>query len=808
MCETGKLSESRLTFLKVIRKYDIVIPIIQRDYAQGRVSEVEKRDAFLDKLREYLDADTANHDLDFVYGNLTTVNKRPVFIPLDGQQRLTTLFLLHWYLAIKDCKIKELREDFVYTESDKPKSKFSYETRTSSREFCDTLLSKDIDISKMNNLKSKTISNIITKSSWYFSTWDTDPTIQSMLNMLDSIHLKFNDAVNYYKRLADPNKEIITFQFLELNDYGLTDDLYIKMNARGKPLTEFENFKAKLEQYIEKLNLSDRYTIVNEDVLVHKYFDKMIDTDWTNLFWAHRPSENSDIDHLLMNFLKILIVNHRAEKDNFPKSLFQESGMSFSQCEKYSCLDGQFILDLIAILDMLKNGNKTVKTYIPQAFYFYDELEYFDRIINNKFDGAGYENRIVFFAYCQYLISRKGNIDPNELKHWMRIIRNLAKYTNYNREEDYLRSINAVKQLLPAKGTSILIHISNISGKDFLGFDNVQFLEEQIKACLLLRENNDWKKQIQDVEEQKYFDGQIGFLFFLSDIESYYNKNNNCKWSAEDDKEYREKFSIYSKKAKAVFDDNGVREFANHVWECALLVHGDYLLERSSNQSFLRNIQRDISWKRFLKRDRSNMSSGIIKSIFEKIKAENIEQSLIEIVELEKKESAITDWRSQFINQSDLFNYLESADRYVRKNSKQGFVLLKGERMSGNHVELYTYSLFLKYGENSFKPFSNLKYYEVASDDVSDPPRAYLEWVCNTIAYQLDICFVDNQYLLLFTDKTSIKKTYLQPIVDGLMQCNFREDINNGDIRYKTEVSSSEVIATINNLCVSLTRIS
>jgi len=31
---------------------------------------------------------------------------------------------------------------------------------------------------------------------------------------------------------------------------GLTDDLYIKMNSRGKPLTTFEQFKANFEKTI------------------------------------------------------------------------------------------------------------------------------------------------------------------------------------------------------------------------------------------------------------------------------------------------------------------------------------------------------------------------------------------------------------------------------------------------------------------------------------------------------------------------------------------------------------------------------
>ena len=39
---------------------------------------------------------------------------------------------------------------------------------------------------------------------------------------------------------------------------GLNDDLYIKMNSRGKPLTEFENFKARFQGLIAKSCAKDK----------------------------------------------------------------------------------------------------------------------------------------------------------------------------------------------------------------------------------------------------------------------------------------------------------------------------------------------------------------------------------------------------------------------------------------------------------------------------------------------------------------------------------------------------------------------
>lgn len=78
---------------------EIVIPKIQRDYAQGRnesdVFRVRKR--FLSALKEAIVSKDIT--LDFVYGD---IDENGRMTPLDGQQRLTTLFLLHVYAAKKE----------------------------------------------------------------------------------------------------------------------------------------------------------------------------------------------------------------------------------------------------------------------------------------------------------------------------------------------------------------------------------------------------------------------------------------------------------------------------------------------------------------------------------------------------------------------------------------------------------------------------------------------------------------------------------------------------------------------------------
>ncbi|MDD3739236.1 MAG: DUF262 domain-containing protein [Lentimicrobiaceae bacterium] len=807
------ISGKRLTFFELIKDYHIQIPIIQRDYAQGRITAYEIRNTFLDVLLSYLEENKKHRDLDFVYGNQSNeaIDDETKFIPLDGQQRLTTLFLLHWYLALKDDEIDKLREHLVYSkQGENPKSKFSYETRTSSREFCDALLLADLDLNNLlepDNGKKNSLSKTIKDSSWYFLSWETDPTIQSMLVMLDAIHAKFYNTEGYFQRLISVDNPVITFQFLDLKEFNLTDDLYIKMNARGIPLSPYENFKAKFEQHLKKsdFNANHSYTLPfdgkTNKVDVKTYFAHKLDTDWSNLFWSHTLADKKKFDKLIMNFIRAIVVNnYAASSDNvvFLKYLIDKHNedISFQQYSKNACLNEKTVIDLITILDLIKNGNKKVKSYLPDSFY-YNEAEQFDMVVNNDFVQAGYVERIKLHAYCQYLIqwkTAKGFEDIEGLQNWMRVIYNLTENTApYNNEKEFINSIRGINQLLE-HSNEILTYISTLD--KISGFDEIQFKEEKIKAHLLLKQNK-WDELLYPVEKHGYFKGQIGFILFLSGIEEYFNANHHCDWSTLEDKTFKEQFVKYRDIALKIFSDKGLNTFPDFIWERALLTKGDYLITEGSNQSFLINFDRDISWKRFLKRDKNHkLHSDIIKQIFNELDANN----LTALLEMIKNSNEVTDWRSRFIQTPRLFNYL-GTKRYVRKNSSHGFVLFSGERMSGAHAELYSYSFFLDNLEGKeFSPFaSKANYYFAAGDDSEERPCAYIDnWQFNNNKYAIDILYFQNKFKLRFFYRDL--GNYNDNLIKTLTNHGFHAT-NNSYVIYLEE---NEVIQKINELGTAL----
>ena len=142
---TTNIQSEQLSLNGLFKKYHIVrIPIIQRDYAQGRIQATQVRKSFLDQLKAVLSDTSAHLDLDFVYGNELSndEHKGKCFIPLDGQQRLTTLFLLHYYLSRRDeASRSDFRHRFGEQKQDTQRvgSRFRYETRFSSTTFLDAL---------------------------------------------------------------------------------------------------------------------------------------------------------------------------------------------------------------------------------------------------------------------------------------------------------------------------------------------------------------------------------------------------------------------------------------------------------------------------------------------------------------------------------------------------------------------------------------------------------------------------------------------------------------------------------------------
>lgn len=489
------------SFWKFIQENNIEIPIIQRDYAQGRLGRENLRKNFLGDLKKALDNESPYKDrvmkLDFVYGAVEH-NKMN---PLDGQQRLTTLWLLHWYIALRAGKLDDEVTGIL--------KKFTYETRISSRNFCDNLCQPE----HFKSYGGKDIVSFITVQTWFYSAWKQDPTIQSMLRMLggtkvtnkkgenivDGIEELFegtNNFENYWGKLTS-NQAPIVFYHLPLKDFGLSDDLYIKMNARGKQLTSFENFKADLVNYIteqtdsELLDEQERYQW-KELLDAKEGIPIKLDTVWTDIFWEKSSSDNR-IDEIYFAFLnrffwdKLFMAKNG---DNYILDIGKDSETSTKENENatYRYLnnsdsgpndyDTTISYEGFAVYRFF--NNEIPKSYFVElnnilnryALFFTDKIEESNLLCcgwDNDFrfvpeyekteegcieieDKSGkmilkathlnLSQRVVFHAVCKYL--NDGEVDIVSLKRWMRFVWNMVS-DNAIDGRPTIRSANAMR---------------------------------------------------------------------------------------------------------------------------------------------------------------------------------------------------------------------------------------------------------------------------------------------------------------------------------------------------------------------------
>ena len=716
-------NDSRVTFHRLFKLFSKVeIPIIQRDYAQGRSTAEDVRrgllEAFLAINRKHKVDASLSLDLDFIYGNITEnlQTKDRTFCPLDGQQRLTTLFLLHWHAAWVD-QAGELFQNHFRRDG---KARFSYLVRPSSEVFFDALSRY---FPNRPPADPKKISSQIEDESWFFLSWKHDPTIQSALTMLDAIQETFNDTVGLYAQLENMDQPLITFQLLELEQFGLSDDLYIKMNARGKPLTVFENFKARLEYHLATAFPNWHEPNHGKSVSVKAYFSHRIETRWADLLWHYRDNATHLFDEQFMNLFRVLAIVTRSPDAADFDAVFQElrndqKPLTFQRCAKLCCLDEIMLKTFFAILDRLSGGDNGIRTYLPDGGSF-NEAEAFTKAVSPK--GLTYDELLLLYAYSGYL-QRHGTIEPVKLWKWMRVASNLARNTIYNRSEDFQRSLRALNGLFDYADT-ILEYLSQTTD-EISGFNEQQVLEEKLKAQLLLK-SADWQALIFKAEAHGYFAGQIEFLFKFTGLLEAWMPSKSCQWDISKDATFRSSFLGYFEKADRIFGPQGLREFPNLLWERALLAQGKYLIESGRNLCFLKSEGRETSWKRLLrgnlKKDSEEKTRMMVKQLFDKIDV--VRDAATSLQEIISTASIDEEWRRILVADPQYINSCEN--RLIRWLSPERIYLLRRTQMNGLHSELFSYDLYHKVikprvDRQELPPFGECEYWRVI--DIESEP--------------------------------------------------------------------------------------
>jgi len=481
------------SFTQLIDKYKINIPLIQRDYVQGVDDQDinQKRKEFLD----YLCSDNIpNKTLDFIYGY---TDENGFFVPIDGQQRLTTLFLMAIY-------------DTLYNRNSYNLTNFTYELRDATREFVEKLV--DFANNAQNIKSDKEPSSIIKNQHWFLDLWEKDISISSMLTTLDDIHSRTGKC-NFKEILTN-----IKLLYLDLssdqNLFNNAEDIFVKMNSRGMLLTPFQKFKAWLEN-----KLKDR------KIAKVQNWTKLIDTEWIDYFWkidrenSKNEQENDlveEAENLLHRLFDELILLFALKSGKLDKSKdLSKLKFDFSDYEKLEANDYIEIIELIdkfltpdGQVEKIDNEIENIKILFQDPKV--DQGNLIEQSENLKLSSLlaslkkfSYKERVYLWAVVLWFYYN----GTDGLNDFMRILRNLTENTKIDGTN--IKKL-ATELYSFVKNREDLNNLTNITI-----FDQEQRKEEALKLKLI-NFAPQWKGLLLEAENNWMFAGQIAFLLRLA----------------------------------------------------------------------------------------------------------------------------------------------------------------------------------------------------------------------------------------------------------------------------------------------------
>lgn len=607
----------------LLNEYKVVIPLIQRDYAQGRkdkrTTEVRKK-LLQDINTALIDTNVRPLDLNFIYGK----SSNGKFIPLDGQQRLTTLFLV--YL-------------FAYRDNDECDflGNFSYETRNSSTQFFKSLFENR----KTIFTETKTPSEIITDEPWFADSWQLDPTVQGALKTLDDISDSFDYGLDYVSVLSDSSNQKLVFNFLDIDKLGSEDELYIKLNSRGRPLTDFENFKARFIDRIKKL-----------DSHLEREFSQNIDTKWTDVIWN---IDKNAFDTNFLNLFEIALINNLdsldySKRDNWTLEI------------DFETIEISHIKIIVSVLDFLSENK------VPEV------SSILERSIVNK----TLKDRIYFHVISTFLEYHGDTLDTS-YKNWYRIFKNLINNSVIESQDPYERAIKGINEQI--EHTSDLLEY--LAEENRINGFSIEQVDEEIEKAKLITSDDSYREVIEGAEKHRYFDGQIRscFYFEANDLPS---KKIDI-------------ISSYWNKISEMFTETKPKE--GLLMRTALLSLGDYTVYIGKYKTLcLDNPNETGSLKSLF-----SSQNEYVKKLLDKIDiTKPLDDEYRRIIQENLKNTDKKSWRYAFITYYEtMFNKMSPSQfkLIAPKIKEEEMLLIPNKASSGKNVDIHLLALKEKLGE-------------------------------------------------------------------------------------------------------------
>lgn len=289
----------------------IIIPDLQRDYCWGNYAVTDRKSSktkelvsdFVKNIVELFEEKSdSSLTMGLIYGYEQPHNHIQI---CDGQQRLTTLFLILGYINIK---CSGVYDDYIISKQEREddyEPHLQYAIRESTLYFLSDL-SRNVFIERNTEVTDIKLSN------WYFAEYDNDASIQSMIAALQIIDNVFNSLeFNCFLELGKFVLNNLRVLYYDMENRSRGEETYVIINTTGEPLSPTENIKPIL---------LGNSKLTKEQVQL--YSDQWEDREeW---FWNHRGTDTTSDNGMQVFFMwywQIGLMQERAWVNEKPVPL-------------------------------------------------------------------------------------------------------------------------------------------------------------------------------------------------------------------------------------------------------------------------------------------------------------------------------------------------------------------------------------------------------------------------------------------------------------------------------------------------------
>lgn len=288
----------------------INIPDLQRDYCWSAVTGLV--DKFFDNLvelfRKYnpeiLPSGITYCDvpLGLIYGYFDDYAENHLQL-CDGQQRLTTLFILigelNRRLSGNDCE-RWLMSDFEKNEDDH-EPYLRYDIRESSLNFLTELTYGYF----IKNGEAPIRPDNIRSQPWFINEYNQDPTAENIINAIYIISDKLNNCQMTDQEMAGFADFVVnlSFIFVDMESRQKGEETFVIINTTGESLTSAQNLKPLVINEVSVIESAERHEAARK-------WEEM--ETW---FWQNRLEQEETNDDGINAFLYLLSIYKASNRD-------------------------------------------------------------------------------------------------------------------------------------------------------------------------------------------------------------------------------------------------------------------------------------------------------------------------------------------------------------------------------------------------------------------------------------------------------------------------------------------------------------